>query len=74
MATIINNPPTQAPAPSDGGGSFAGIIIGIVLLVVVGFFLFAYGLPMLRETQSMNNTNSSPTINIPDTIDVNVKK
>lgn len=74
MATIINNPPTQAPAPSDGGGGLAGILVGIIILVVVGFLFFAYGLPALRGIQNTSDSNSGPTINVPDTIDVNIKQ
>lgn len=74
MATIINNPPTQAPAPSDGGSGLVGILVGIVILVMVGFLFFVYGLPALRGTQSTDDSNSGPTINVPDTIDINVKK
>ena len=74
MATIINNPPAQSPAPSDGGGSATGIIVGIVLVIIVGFLFFVYGLPAMRGNQDMNNNNTGPTINIPDKIDVNIKK
>ncbi|QQR78790.1 MAG: hypothetical protein IPJ68_00695 [Candidatus Moraniibacteriota bacterium] len=74
MATIINNPPAQSPAPSDGGSGLAGVLIGVVILVVVGFLFFAYGLPAMRGSQETKSSPSSPTINVPDTIDVNIKK
>lgn len=73
MTTIINTPPTQAATPSDGGSGLVGIITGIIVLVVIGFLFFAYGLPAMRNAQRTSNP-SGPTINVPDTIDVNVKK
>lgn len=81
MATIINNPPAQSPAPSDGGGSATGMIVGILLVIVVGFLFFMYGLPAMRGTANMpqdrdmkSDDMGSPTINVPDKIDVNIKK
>ncbi len=74
MATVINNPPTQAPAPSDGGGSATVMLVAVVLIAFVGFLFFVYGLPAMRGNQDAKSTPSSPTINVPDTIDVNIKK
>ena len=73
MATIINTP-SAAPAPSDGGSGMMGILVGIVLVVVVVFLFFAYGLPVMRGTQNTNTGNGGPTINVPDKIQVEVKK
>lgn len=73
MATIINNPPTQAPAASEGG-SMTGMLIAIVVIAIIGFLFFVYGLPAMRGNQGANSTNSNPTITVPDTIDVNIKK
>ncbi len=70
MATIINTPPA---APSDGGSGAMGMIVGLVLVLVVGLLFFVYGLPAMRGTQNANNDNS-PTINVPDKIQVEVKK
>lgn len=64
MATVINN-------PGDGGGggndSSSGVFIGIILAVVVaGALFFIYGLPAMR------NTDTGPTINVPDKVQIDV--
>lgn len=64
MATIINNPP-----PSDDSSGLMGIIIILVILGVLGYLGYVYGLPALQQMQV-----GSPQINIPSTIDVNVKQ
>ncbi len=61
MATIINNPPSDNP-----GGPLTAIIV-LVILVVLGYFGFVYGLPALRQM-------GTPQINIPSKIDVNVNQ
>lgn len=60
MATIVNN-----PAPSNDSNGMAGMIFGLVALVVVVYLFFVYGLPAIRQV-------GSPQINIPGKIDVNV--
>lgn len=74
MTTIINSPPAPQAAPSDGGSGFAGIIIGVVLVAIVGFLFFVYGLPALRGNQNTDTGNNGPTINVPDKIQVEIKK
>lgn len=64
MATIINNPPS-----SDNSGSPLSTIIVIIVLIVLGYLAYVYGLPALRQTQV-----GAPQINIPSSIDVNVKQ
>jgi hypothetical protein len=61
MATIVNNP---APSSDSSGG--VGMIVGLLLLLLVGFLFFVYGLPMLRQS------TASPSITVPDKINVNV--
>lgn len=61
MAVIVNTPATERS--SDSG---VGFLVGIVLLVLLAFALFYYGLPLMRNAGS-GGTN----INIPDRIDVN---
>jgi len=62
MATIVNN-----PATTDTSASGAGLFFGIIVLVLVVAALFYWGVPMTRQ-------NSGPTINVPDTVDVNVNQ
>ncbi len=62
MTTIVNTPPSSNN--SDGP---TGMIIGLVVLIVLGYFGFVYGLPALRNMQL-----GAPQINIPEKIDVNI--
>jgi hypothetical protein len=63
MTTIINSPPS-----SDNGNG--GIFIGIFVVIVLGLVFFYYGLPALKQMGQI----STPQINIPNKIDVNVKQ
>lgn len=63
MATIVNNP----PANNSGGG--IGMIIGLIVLVVIGYLIYVYGFPAFRQMQS-----GGTQINVPSKIDVNVKQ
>lgn len=63
MATTIINP---SPAQNESSGNL-GIIIGLVVLVVLAYLFFIYGLPMVKQI-------GSPQINIPSQIDVNVNQ
>lgn len=66
MTTVINtSTPTPAPAESN---SNAGLIVGLVFLLVVLFLAWAYGLPYLRSATQNSGTN----VNVPRQIDVNV--
>lgn len=60
--TIINN-------PSSDSGDGMGMIVGLVILLVLGYLLWIYGLPALRNMQVQ-----TPTINVPSTIDVNINQ
>lgn len=62
MTTIVNT-----PAPSNNSGGGVGVIIGLIVLAVVLFIFFVYGLPAIRQ---MGN----PQINIPSKIDVNINQ
>lgn len=64
MATIINNPPQ-----SDNSGGPMGFIIVLVVLIILGYLGFVYGLPALRNMQS-----GGVQINVPSKIDVNVNQ
>lgn len=62
MATVINNPGTTTE--NDGG---LGFVLGVLLLLVVAFLFFVYGLPAITRSFS------GPTVNVPGKIDVNVQ-
>ena len=64
MATVINNPPQS----NDSGGS-TGMIVGIIVLVVLAYLFFVYGLPAVKQNQS-----GGTQINVPDKIEVDVNK
>lgn len=63
MATVINNPPQ-----SNNSGGPMGMIIGLIVLVVLAYLLYVYGLPAFQQMQG------GTQINIPSQIDVNVKQ
>lgn len=64
MTTIVNTPPSSSN--SDGP---TGMIIGLIVLAVLGYFGFVYGLPALRNMQL-----GAPQINVPEKIDVNINQ
>ncbi len=45
------------------------IILGISMILVMGYLLVTYGIPALRQMQL-----GGPQINIPSTIDVNINQ
>ncbi len=62
MATIVNN-----PAPSENSNGPMGTIIVLIVLLVLAYLGFVYGLPAIRQIQL-----GSPQINVPSDINVNV--
>lgn len=60
--TIINN-----PSGDSGGGT--GMIVGLIVLLVLGYLLWVYGLPAFRNMQV-----GTPTINVPGEIDININQ
>lgn len=63
MATVINNP------SSDNSNNPFGMIVGLVVLVVLVYLFFVYGIPALQHIK-LGGTQ----INVPSSIDVNVKQ
>lgn len=61
--TIINNP---SSGDSDGG---MGMVIGLVIILVLAYFFWVYGLPALKNMQF-----GTPQINVPSQIDVNINQ
>lgn len=64
MTTIVNNPPS-----SDNSGGPVGWIVLLIILLVMGYIEFVYGLPALRRIQL-----GSPQVNVPSEIDVNINQ
>lgn len=62
MATVINNPTTDS-------GNSVSTLVGIILLLVVAFLFLYYLLPFLSSA----NRAASPTVNVPDKVDVNIQ-
>ncbi len=60
MTTIVNTPPQN----QDSGGGM-GMIVGAIILVVLVFLFFVYGLPVIRGV-------TTPQINVPSRVDVNI--
>lgn len=65
MTTVVNNP---APTATDNGGSI-GMIIGLFVLIIMGYLFFSYGLPAIQNVKM-----GTPTINVPGKIDVTVNQ
>ncbi len=64
MTTVINNPGGGADE-----GSGAGLIIGVLLVIVLGFLFIRYGIPAIRDgnTRTTNVNVQIPAINTPST-------
>jgi hypothetical protein len=54
---------------SSTSGSGMGFLMGIILLIVLAFLLFYYGLPALR-----GGAGSGGGVNVPSRIDVNMNQ
>jgi len=61
MATIVNTP--GSTTDSSGG---MGFVLGVLLLLLVAFLFFVYGLPAISRSVS------GPSIQVPGQVDVNV--
>ena len=68
MATVINNP------PADQSGGPIGLIIVLIVLFVVGYLGYVYGLPAIQRMQTPQINVSAPEINVPDEININVQE
>jgi len=64
MTTIVNS-----PAPANDNDNNGGLLVAIFGLMVLGFLFFYFGLPAIRRMGS-----TTPQVNIPNQIDVNVKQ
>lgn len=60
----------NTPSGGDNPGNGMGFLLGVILLVLVLFLFFWYGLPAIRGMMG----SGTPQINVPNKIDVNVNK
>lgn len=74
MTTVISN-----PAGTTDSGNSTGMIMAVLLVAVIAFLFFVYGVPAMRNTGSGSNTTNSapaaqvPQVAVPNKIDVNVQ-
>ncbi len=68
MTTVVNNP---APTPDSGGSSF---LIGVILLIGFVMILLYFGIPAIQRIGPIQLNVPAPQVNIPESIDVNVKQ
>jgi multidrug efflux pump subunit AcrA (membrane-fusion protein) len=64
MTTVVNN-----PAPSNDSGNNMGMIVGLVVILVLGYLFIMYGIPALSQMKT-----GGTQITVPSKIDVNVKQ
>jgi hypothetical protein len=63
---VINN---AQPASTDGSNNSIGMILVVIVVLILGFLLVVYGLPAMGNRGA---TGTTPQINVPDKMDVNV--
>lgn len=50
-----------------------GFLLGVIVLIAVAFFLWMWGIPMMRENRTeIRETNTIERVETPTEIDVNV--
>lgn len=62
MTTVVNN-----PAPSNDSGNNMGVIVGLIVILVLGYLFIMYGIPALSQMKI-----GGAQITVPAKIDVNV--
>lgn len=66
MALVTREPIIHEHYNTDSA-SGTGFVVGVIILAIVAFLLFYYGLPILRSS-------TTPQINVPGQIDVNLNQ
>ena len=79
MATFTNNPGGGESANDGGSGLIVGIVIAIVVLAVVFLFVLpnmrgGNATPAPAAAPAADNGGDTMNVEVPDQIDVNVKK
>jgi hypothetical protein len=69
MATVVHERVVERPSGvverDSSGGSMTGII-ALIIVLILAFLVFYYGLPALKSA------TTAPQINVPKSVDVNV--
>ena len=67
MADILHERVIERPVATSESthGSGINFLLGVILLLIVLYLLFTYGLPMIR-------TAATPSVSVPEKINVNV--
>jgi hypothetical protein len=65
MAYVHEHEVDEAHHHTDSGSNAMGWVIGLILVLVVLWLLFVYGLPAIRSA-------ATPQVAIPERVDVNV--
>jgi hypothetical protein len=83
MATVVNTPAASHEHMATESDSSSNMIWGVLIVLVVAFLLFYFGLPLLRNIggagapQQINNNvppqgANAPQISVPDKVNVDV--
>lgn len=64
--TVVNTTPSN----NSGGDNGYGFLVGVIVLGIIGVLFFVYALPYIRNF----STNSGVQVNVPESIDINVKQ
>ena len=68
VATVIRERVIERPSGTverDSSGGSMGWVVVLIIVLVLAFLVFYYGIPAIRSV-------STPQINVPKSIDVNV--
>ena len=68
MATYVERGTPVHEHYHDSGNNSASWIVGLIVLLVLAWLLFAYGIPAMRSV------SSGPSFSIPSKIDVNLNQ
>lgn len=68
MTTVINNPSGNEGPKEDGSNGVAGMVFGVIILIVVVALFFVYVLPAIQNSQVPEEVPNNDNVNIDVTI------